>query len=191
MIYHQKIAKPSTCNEWITHFDDVLEEGRIGEQQINEQVRRSNVKFITRQDSATDVVVHGIFQLIEYHVFQVNTQFGLDLFSADSFQFSKYDSDVEATYDWHTDSDFLDGQPSTRKLSLTILLNEGFKGGDFYIKTGESIHLLNDEIDKEEKVNLSCGDVLIFPSFLKHKVAPVFEGVRYSIVSWIMGPKWR
>ena len=190
MIYRQKIASPETCRNWITHFDQVLEEGRIGEQQINEQVRRSNVRFITKEDSATDVIVHGIFQLIEFHVFQVNTQFGLNLYPADSFQFSRYDSNIEATYDWHTDADFLDGQPSTRKLSLSIVLNEGFEGGDFFIKTGESIHLLNDQVDKEEKLNLACGEVLIFPSFLKHKVSPVFEGVRYSIVSWIMGPKW-
>lgn len=191
MIYRQKIASPDTCREWITHFDQVLEEGRVGEHKINEQVRRSNIRFITKEASATDVIVHGVFQLIEFHVSQMNLGLGLDLYPADAFQFSKYDSNIEATYDWHTDSDFLDGQTSTRKLSVSILLNEGFQGGDFYIKTGESVHLLNEQIDKEENLNLTCGEVLVFPSFLKHKVAPVFDGVRYSIVSWIMGPRWR
>lgn len=191
MIYRQKIADPDTCRNWITHFDQVLEEGRVGEQQLNKQIRRSNVSFITKEASATDVIVHGIFQLIEFHVSQMNMELGLDLYPADAFQFSRYDSDIEATYDWHTDSDFLDGKTSTRKLSVSILLNEGFQGGDFYIKTGESIHLLNEQVDKEENLKLTCGEVLVFPSFLKHKVAPVFEGVRYSIVSWIMGPRWR
>ena len=191
MIYRQKIASPETCRNWITHFDQVLETGRIGEQQVNEQIRRSNVRFITKQDSATDVIVHGIFQLIEFHVGQVNLSLGLNLYPADAFQFSKYDSSIEATYDWHSDAEFLDSNPSIRKLSVSILLNEGFEGGDFFIKTGESTHLLNEQTDREENANLTCGDVMVFPSFLKHKVSPVFEGTRYSIVCWIMGPRWR
>ena len=191
MIYKQKIAGPDTCRNWITHFDQVLETGMVGEQQVNEHIRRSNVRFITKQDSATDVIVHGVFQLIEFHVSQMNMELGLDLYPADAFQFSRYDSDVEATYDWHTDADFLSSSISTRKLSVSILLNEGFEGGDFFIKSGESTHILNEQVDREENANLTCGDVLVFPSFLKHKVSPVFEGTRYSIVSWIMGPRWR
>ena len=191
MIYKQKIADPDTCRNWITHFDQVLEEGRVGEQQLNEHIRRSNVRFITKEHSATDVIVHGIFQLIEFHVSQMNMGLGLHLFPADAFQFSKYDSDIEATYDWHTDADFLDGKNSTRKLSVSILLTEGFEGGDFFIKTGEGIHVFNEEANEEKNLNLTCGDVLVFPSFLKHKVSPVFKGTRYSIVSWIMGPGWR
>ena len=192
MIYQHKIAGPDTCRNWITHFDQALEEGRVGVQQINEQVRRSKVRFLTKEDAATDVIVHGIFQLIEFHVSQMNQSLGFNLYPADSFQFSRYDSDIEATYDWHTDSDFLDPNVSTRKLSASILLNDGFKGGEFSLKVGEKTHLFSEEATQEEKKpNLTCGDILIFPSFLSHRVSPVFEGIRYSIVTWIMGPRWR
>jgi len=33
--------------------------------------------------------------------------------------------------------------------------------------------------------------VLIFPSWLQHRVRPVTRGIRHSLVSWVEGPRWR
>ena len=35
------------------------------------------------------------------------------------------------------------------------------------------------------------GTIIVFPSFLKHRVTPVTRGIRHSMVSWMEGPKWR
>ena len=35
------------------------------------------------------------------------------------------------------------------------------------------------------------GTVLVFPSFMRHKVEPVTKGIRKSLVAWIEGPHWR
>ena len=58
-------------------------------------------------------------------------------------------------------------------LSILGLLNDDFEGGDF---------LMFDS----KKVNLSAGDIIIFPSnFLyPHAVTTVTKGTRYSFVSW-------
>lgn len=58
-------------------------------------------------------------------------------------------------------------------LSIVGLLNDDFKGGDFLMFG-------------DRKINLSAGDVLVFPSnFLyPHAVTTVTEGTRFSFVSW-------
>ena len=58
-------------------------------------------------------------------------------------------------------------------LSFLALLNEDFEGGDFLMFDGK-------------KVNLTMGDVIVFPSnFLyPHAVTTVTKGTRYSCVSW-------
>jgi len=35
------------------------------------------------------------------------------------------------------------------------------------------------------------GSVLIFPSYINHKVSPVTKGIRRSLVAWFSGPRWR
>ena len=39
------------------------------------------------------------------------------------------------------------------------------------------------------RVGLSCGDVLIFPSFIMHRALPVRHGTRWTLVSWLTGPE--
>jgi len=35
------------------------------------------------------------------------------------------------------------------------------------------------------------GDIIVFPSFMVHRVKPVTKGTRKSIVIWVLGPKFR
>jgi PKHD-type hydroxylase len=35
------------------------------------------------------------------------------------------------------------------------------------------------------------GTVMVFPSYLRHRVEPVTRGVRRSLVAWFEGPRWR
>ena len=35
------------------------------------------------------------------------------------------------------------------------------------------------------------GSIIFFPSFMPHQVAPVTEGVRYSLVAWFVGPPFK
>ena len=48
------------------------------------------------------------------------------------------------------------------------------------------------ELDKKAKIH-SCdeirprGSIIIFPSFVWHRVAPVTRGTRYSLVLWSLG----
>jgi PKHD-type hydroxylase len=80
-------------------------------------------------------------------------------------------------YDWHEDWSPLDGEQSVRKLSVVALLSkpEDFVGGEFQFAEGESVELRQ-------------GSIIVFPSFVKHRVTPVTDGVRKSAVCWVRGP---
>ena len=78
-------------------------------------------------------------------------------------------------YGTHIDNPYM---PSGRSdLSFTIFLNEPneYKGGELCIQT----------INKTEKIKLSAGEMIVYPSTQLHSVAEVKDGERYVCVGWI------
>ena len=99
-------------------------------------------------------------------------------------------------YDWHLDIG-TDPIPSTRKLSFSILLNVGkYKGGEleFHIGRGDNVP---DNTMKMQSVRPNqtgadaLGSMILFPSYLIHRVLPVTKGIRYAIVGWMNGASFR
>jgi len=87
-------------------------------------------------------------------------------------------------YDWHMD---LGPEPiqSMRKLSYSILLNVGeYEGGEIEFNVG-----------KKTEVSLvgpdALGSMILFPSYLIHRVLPITKGIRYAIVGWMHGNSFR
>ncbi|MGB0647256.1 MAG: 2OG-Fe(II) oxygenase, partial [Bradymonadia bacterium] len=69
-----------------------------------------------------------------------------------------------------------------RKLSVTVQLDdEGvYSGGELEFE------------ELQTSANLRArGTVLVFPSYLRHRVTPVTNGVRRALVAWFYGPEWR
>ena len=69
-----------------------------------------------------------------------------------------------------------------RKLSMSVILNDNFEGGAFEFATYAKE---NCEITP---IEASSGSVIVFPSSMEHRVAPVTKGTRYSVVCWFLGP---
>jgi hypothetical protein len=88
--------------------------------------------------------------------------------------------DVKGKYETHVDT-FHAHSNETRKLTILVFLNDDFEGGRFYIQNS------HDRTYPEQKK----GTVLIFPSFMPHGVEPITKGVRYSIVTWMVGPYFK
>ena len=72
-----------------------------------------------------------------------------------------------------------EGEDARRKISFTILLNDSYEGGRLTFNLISEISRRNSEI----------GDMIIFPSYLEHRVEPVTSGIRWSLVGWILGDK--
>ena len=78
-------------------------------------------------------------------------------------------------YGTHIDNPYM---PSGRSdLSFTLFLNEpeDYQGGELCIQT----------INKTEKIKLSAGEIIIYPSTQLHSVTEVRDGERYVCVGWV------
>jgi len=146
-----------------------------------EKIRKSQVNFHERTpDNA------WIFNKINFILQNINEMYyGFDLNGYSFFQYTTYN--VGDNYTWHMDT-FMGDEVSAdlggiRKLSLTLLLNDDFEGGEFLINNGRE----NNPI----KVISKKGRAILFPSFMIHKVEPILKGTRKSLVVWCLGPKFQ
>lgn len=98
--------------------------------------------------------------------------------SMNQIQIGKYEN--LGHYDWHIDADKPDLSNTQRKLSISIQLNDPseYEGGKLEFQ----------DLDEEQQPKMAQGSIIVFPSFLKHRVTPVTSGVRYSAVTWASGP---
>ena len=72
-----------------------------------------------------------------------------------------------------------------RKLSMTVLLSNSFEGGDFeFTSYGKEECIIT-------PVEMNQGDIVVFPSWMEHRVAPITKGIRYSLVTWFVGPPFK
>jgi len=143
-------------------------------------LRRSKVSWVPRPG------FEDLYGYIESYTSRVNR----DFFSFDishgvhEVQFAKYDSKQLGHYGWHEDVFYKSSKPYDRKLSLIIQLSnpDDYEGGDFEFRGCDLI--------ESEQIRPQ-GSVLVFPSFQQHRVSEVTKGLRYSITTWIEGPKWK
>jgi PKHD-type hydroxylase len=141
---------------------------------VNTSYRNSKIKWLPLNDE-TEFIYKKIFDLIQ--IANKNMwNFNIAFFKED-LQLSEYSNEYEGHYDWHMD---FGENASTRKLSITIQLNdpEEYEGGELNFQIHRNII----------KAPNKKGTVIVFPSFLLHKVSKVTRGTRRSLVCWIHGP---
>ncbi len=84
---------------------------------------------------------------------------------------------------WHPDVGAEGTPAATRKLSFTVQLSDPttYDGGDLEL----AVH----ELTGTSAGGLRAqGTLILFPSFLMHRVTPVTRGARHAIVGWLHGP---
>jgi PKHD-type hydroxylase len=150
-----------------------------------EKKRRSDIKFHPRNENTA-----WIFDRLNRIIGQINNEFyNFDLNGFVAFQYASYNSVEKGTFHWHMDM-HLDrktlppGMIEPRKLSLSLLLNEPteFRGGEFQINLGDE--------SQTETIEFDRGTMVAFPSYIIHRVAPVYEGIKKALVVWVTGPKF-
>jgi len=140
-----------------------------------------------------------IYKEIHPYIEKANKEAGwnFDYDYSESCQFTKYK--LNQYYDWHCDSwdrpydrpDNLNLHGKIRKLSVTCQLTDGseYKGGELEFDYRQ--YEPNNRNEKKHVVTakeiLPIGSLIVFPSFVWHRVKPVTEGRRYSLVIWNLG----
>ena len=143
------------------------------------EIRESEARWISLQNDTT-----WVYDRLAFIVRQLNGQFfNFDISGfVEDFQYTTYYGDKKGHYDWHVDmGNNLNSSP--RKLSLVMQLSDPdeYEGGELQLMNSAT------PITVEKKK----GFIVVFPSYMLHKVTPVTTGTRKSLVIWIAGPSFK
>lgn len=145
----------------------------------DKSMRSSSVKWIP-QDEKWQWLYEKLMQL----AVDANKElWNFDLISApELIQYTEYYASEEGHYDWH--QDIGPGVGSLRKVSITVQLSDSdeYEGGDLQLWYGG-----NSSINSER----GAGVVVVFPSYLMHRVSKVTKGTRRSFVLWVGGQHYK
>ena len=150
----------------------------------SKKIRNSNVKWLDQR---------WLYQTISPYIAAANRNAGWNFEYSwfEPIQFTIYKKNQ--FYDWHQDagrdvykSKDLNWDNKIRKLSIIVSLTDPKKytGGELEIELP----------GKKKKINtlkLKRGTIVVFPSFIWHRVKPVKSGERNSLVNWIIGKPWQ
>lgn len=150
-----------------------------------EESSRTDTGFRTSVVRWLDAVVDEdiVARLMQFVQASNRTNFGFDLHAPFDIQFTEYHGTSNGKYDWHHDVWLDSPRPYARKLSVVVQLSDPseYEGGTFEFF----------DVAQPGELFLPRGSILLFPSFLQHRVLPVTAGLRRSLVTWVEGPRWR
>ena len=194
--YFKSALPHNICDQIIERGkQEQLSQALIGDM-TSGNIKKNNLKKLnkTRNSNVAFINDQWIYNEILPFVNEANKKSGwnFELDWAESCQFTVYKKNQ--FYDWHCDS-FRDpyGKDSDknhigkiRKLSVTVSLNDSkeYKGGTLEFQPRD---------EKNPNIVIQCneilekGSIVVFPSYVWHRVTPVTEGTRYSLVIWNLG----
>jgi PKHD-type hydroxylase len=151
-----------------------------------QKIRKSNIAWLNDQWIYKEI--HPYIQTAN-----INAGWNFDWNFSENCQFTEYKKGQ--FYDWHCDSwdapynntKNIDTHNKIRKLSVTISLSnpEDYEGGELEFDLRNSPDGSPNIIKCKEI--LPRGSIVVFPSHVWHRVAPVTKGTRYSLVIWSLG----
>jgi PKHD-type hydroxylase len=173
--FYPQVFSPDECAQIIALQGLTKQSGLAGKSEALEEVRNSTSTFLP-MDASTRWIHERIYPLVQF----LNEQyyhFRIEVLSP--AQVIEYREG--GFYDWHVDLGYDD--LSARKLSVVVFLTDrsSYQGGILKLVSG--LHMQAD-VPQEQ------GTVIFFPAYMLHKVEPVLQGMRHSLVMWAYGPSF-
>jgi len=187
---------PRTCNEIIQYGNSLNpSEGVTGATNslLDEDEKKHHSDSI-RNSKTSWIDTHWIYRLLKPILNHANTSsngWNYSIKNYEAVQFTKYLPNGH--YNWHNDVLSDTRTNLMRKLSMIVQLSEPkyYEGGKFRFNLrGLDGNKDDTIIDSPEKFRTQ-GSILIFPSYLWHKVETITKGTRYSLVMWSLGESFR
>lgn len=198
--YFQSVIPKKICNKIINHANKLKDTMQTGStfdsvnnnQDIKDLKKRRNSDIIWLNDEWIYKEIHPYI-----HRANINAGWNFDWDWSEPCQYTQYKKGQ--FYDWHCDSLFEPYSELTepnffgkiRKLSVTVSLSDpkDYKGGELEFdfrssKPSKKEFKLCTEI-------LPIGSLVVFPSFVWHRVRKVKSGVRKSLVIWSLGKPFK
>ena len=216
--YFKSALTPKFCDDIIRygkeHKTEMAVTGGIdrgeGNTNADGSLKKSVIRNLQKKRKSDIVWINDkwIYKEIHPYIREANRLAGwnFDWDWSESCQFTKYG--VGQYYGWHWDSwekpyerkPLEDGtmpvdHGKIRKLSVTISLNDPdeYDGGNLQFDFRNQVDW---ERNKKSKIKTCTeirprGSIIVFPSFVWHRVEPVTRGTRYSLVIWNLGYPFR
>ena len=204
--YFKSALTPKFCDDVIKYglskSEEMAKTGNTNKDKLSKEeirdirrIRNSNIVWLDEP---------WIYREIHPYVHKANENAGwnFDLDISEDIQFTEYSK--SGHYDWHVDGgsdhNYVYTKEKTkwpnyygkvRKLSMTVNLSDenDYEGGDLIFKFNSSIDgKENTEVCKPIRKK---GTIVVFPSFIHHKITPINSGNRYSLVMWTLGKPFR
>ena len=199
--YFTSAIPPKICDDIIKYGlskpESMARTGEYGDKkltkdQVKNMKKKRNSDLVWLNDS-------WIYKELHPYIHKANKFAGwnFEWDRSESCQFTKYKHNQY--YDWHCDSwdkpyNKKEGDPDNgkiRKLSMTCQLTDSseYEGGELEFDFRNYDPHMREENKhlKQAKEILPKGSIIVFPSFVWHRVKPVTSGTRYSLVMWSIG----
>ena len=175
-----------------------LKKNKKVQQELPQKTLQKKKEKKIRQSNVVWLDDRWIYDILQSYVRTANENANWNFYWdwSEKIQFTKYK--LNQFYDWHQDAwdkpypkSFGPNQAGkVRKLSIVITLVDGseYEGGDLEMNFRHKNKV--DEIKKITEIR-EKGSVIVFPSFIWHRVTPVTAGTRYSLVNWNLGFPFR
>jgi len=202
--YFKEVIPKRICNDLINYAlskqTNIATIASVSEDEIKkdknkllnlQKTRNSNIVWLRDQ-----WIYNEILPFVRSANVSANWNFDWDY--SEDCQFTIYKENQ--FYDWHPDASptpynnnkIPQLNNKIRKLSVTVSLSpaEEYEGGEleFYYPTDNPE--LKPFTKKCEEIK-EQGSVVVFPSYIVHRVKPVTKGTRYSLVVWNVGNPYR
>ena len=174
----KKIEK--ICKKFPYEEGKIVKENDETDNKLDTDIRKSKIKWLPPQEDTTEWIYE---RLMDMSLDANWNMWGFDLHHIrDAIQYTEYHENKEGEYKWHQD---MGAFPlNYRKISIVVQLSDPseYEGGELQIMR-----------DSREPITLpnQKGAVIMFPSYMLHRVTPVTKGVRKSLVLWVGGSTFR
>jgi len=173
--YFDRLYDRETC-QYVSNMAKIRSDPRFIDKPA-EDVKKVSDVYMTVWKNCKELLPN--FEDLVSHV--NNEVFGFDLYrftGEEPIHYNEYDGTKNGQYEWHNDGT-VNEMYDFKLTAIVNLSTEPYKGGEFELFLKKPNHI--DALDNQ-------GSVLIFPSYMQHRVKAVTEGVRKSITFWFRGP---
>ncbi len=175
----RKCFDTSMCKKIIAYYNHDLTDSAVTDSKnpVNKNIRNCTTKSILKPRTFGETI---LINYIKYKLIGCLKKYSENYPHCNTMNFSQLDilcyesNEHKAGYNFHVDQG---EKVSNRTLSISVCLNNDYKGGEFVFHQPGSSDLIFPQ---------NVGDVIIFPSnfMFPHQVNKIEKGTRFALVGW-------
>jgi hypothetical protein len=164
------------CSSLMEEYEEDFEQALVGKDRLDTKIRDCKVCPISEsyikaiRPEKRENLDNAVFEVVRNLSKQYGEEFGFCGETDTGYDLLKYS--VGGQYVEHVDHD----KDTPRTLSISILLNDNYKGGQLSFFNGAL------------QIEPQARRAIVFPSnfMFPHGVMPVLEGNRFAVITWML-----